>query len=313
MRILIELPTWLGDSVMATPAIENIVNCYNNPNITLIGSAVSLEVLKNHPKVIKTIVMDKKYFPLLKTARSLGKFDAFFSFRGSLRSTIFKIFITSINKFQFNKNIYDNCHQVEKYNNFINSSLRVLSVPGELIIRLNSEINMPINFIQSKKPILGLNPGAHYGSAKRWNSKKFAMVASELSNKFDILIFGGANELDITKEIELNLINNGVTNYKNLGGKTSVGELMDCISKLSLLITGDSGPMHIAAGFHIPTISIFGPTSDKETSQWMNKKSIIIKKNLDCQPCMKRSCPLYHHNCMELIEAEEVIKAAESL
>ena len=322
MRILIELPTWLGDCVMATPAIENIVNYYSDPKITIIGSNVSLEILKNHPKVIKTIVMDKKYLSLLKTARNLGEFDVFFSFRSSIRSVFFKIFISSTNKFQFNKNVYQNCHQVEKYNNFINASIGISSSPQELLVQLNSDKYKSIDFfrsqgdktlIDSPKPILGLNPGAHYGSAKRWNSKKFAMVATELSSKFDILIFGGSGELAITKEIELNLIDNGVNNYHNLGGKTSVAELMQYISKLSLLITGDSGPMHIAASFHIPTISIFGPTADQETSQWMNKKSIIIKKNLDCQPCMKRVCPLIHHNCMKLIEAEDVLIAVESL
>ena len=61
MKILIELPTWLGDSVMSTPAIENIVNHYNDPNITLIGSKVSIEALKNHPKVVKTMVLKKGY------------------------------------------------------------------------------------------------------------------------------------------------------------------------------------------------------------------------------------------------------------
>ena len=70
--------------------------------------------------------------------------------------------------------------------------------------------------------------------------------------------------------------------------------------------------MHIAASFGIPTVSLFGPTRDYETSQWLNQSSIIIKKNLDCQPCMKRTCPLLHHNCMKLIETDEVVKALES-
>ncbi|MBL7005035.1 MAG: ADP-heptose--LPS heptosyltransferase, partial [Gammaproteobacteria bacterium] len=80
MKILIELPTWLGDCVMATPAIENIVNFYNDAEITFIGSFVSIEAMKNHPKVVKTVVLDKKYSVLYKTARNLGGFDAFFSF-----------------------------------------------------------------------------------------------------------------------------------------------------------------------------------------------------------------------------------------
>jgi heptosyltransferase-2 len=71
--------------------------------------------------------------------------------------------------------------------------------------------------------------------------------------------------------------------------------------------------MHIAAAFKIPTISIFGPTNSEETSQWCNEKSILIKKNLTCQPCMERACPLFHHNCMKLIKASEVLKVIKEL
>ena len=67
--------------------------------------------------------------------------------------------------------------------------------------------------------------------------------------------------------------------------------------------------MHLASSYQIPTISIFGPTKDNETSQWMNKNSVIVKKTLDCQPCMQRVCPLGHHNCMKLIKSEDVLSA----
>ena len=89
--------------------------------------------------------------------------------------------------------------------------------------------------------------------------------------------------------------------------------LIDLVSNLSLFITGDSGPMHIAAAFQIPTVAIFGPTRDKETSQWMNTRNCIVKKNLECQPCMKRTCPLGHHHCMNLIEPKDVLKAVREL
>ena len=89
----------------------------------------------------------------------------------------------------------------------------------------------------------------------------------------------------------------------------NIKELITQISKLDLFITGDSGPMHLAAAFQVPTVTIFGPTKDKETSQWMNENSLIVKKNLECQPCMKRSCPLKHHNCMKLVEASDVLAA----
>ena len=71
--------------------------------------------------------------------------------------------------------------------------------------------------------------------------------------------------------------------------------------------------MHIAAACQIPTVAIFGPTNHEETSQWKNYKSSIVKKNLDCQPCMKRECPLKHNNCMRKIQVSDVLEAVKNL
>jgi heptosyltransferase-2 len=114
-------------------------------------------------------------------------------------------------------------------------------------------------------------------------------------------------------DIEKSLIEKGVSNYQNLAGNTTIPELINHISNLDLFITGDSGPMHVAAAFQVPTVAIFGPTKDDETSQWMNDKSIIVKQNLDCQPCMKRTCPLNHHRCMRLIKSSDVLKFVETI
>ena len=124
-----------------------------------------------------------------------------------------------------------------------------------------------------------------------WYPDEFAEVAAKLSKKYNIIIFGGSGEKDIAIDIEKLLIKKGISNYQNLAGNTTISELVEHISNLDLFITGDSGPMHIAAAFQVPTVAIFGPTRTEETSQWMNKKSLIVKKNLDCQPCMKRVCP----------------------
>ena len=306
MKILIELPTWLGDCVMATPAIENIVNFDNDVQITFIGSFVAVEVMKNHPKVVKTVVLDKKYRVLYKIARNLGEFDYFFSFRSSLRTKFLKFLISAKNKYQFDKNKYQHRHQVEKYNDFINDSLDINFPAGKLLLST-------ISSQSSTQKTVGINPGASYGSAKRWYPEEFAKVASELSDRYDIVIFGGPGEVDIALDIEKLLIKKDVKNYKNLAGKTTIPELINHISNLDLFITGDSGPMHVAATFEVPTVAIFGPTKDDETSQWMNEKSLIVKKNLDCQPCMKRTCPLGHHDCMNLIKAVDVLDLVKSL
>ena len=95
MKILIELPTWLGDAVMATPAIENIFRNFVDADVTLIGSFASIELLRHHPNVSGVKVIDKKYLSFFKLSRKLGKFDNYFSFRGSIRSKIFKFFVLS--------------------------------------------------------------------------------------------------------------------------------------------------------------------------------------------------------------------------
>lgn len=306
MKILIELSTWLGDAIMSTPAIESISNYYHNPQITLIGSSISIEALANHPNVVKTEILNKEYLSLYITAKKLGEFDAFYSFRSSFRTNFLKFFINSNIKHQFNKNLYKNRHQVEQYNEFINDCNNTKIPAGPLILHSKKTNSI------SKKAV-GINPGASYGSAKRWYPEEFAKVAKVLSSSYDIHIFGGSNEIDIANEIENYLIKSNVKNVKNFAGKTSINEVIDKISELDLFITGDSGPMHIAASFKIPTICIFGPTKHEESSQWMNEKSIIIKKNLGCQPCMKRTCPFGHHDCMKLIKAHEVLNACETL
>ena len=112
--------------------------------------------------------------------------------------------------------------------------------------------------------MLGINPGASYGSSKRWYPQEFAQVAEETIQKNMILLFlVGPDEEDIAKDIEKSLIEKGVTNYQNLVGKTTIVELINQISSLDLFITGDSGPMHVAAAFQVPTVAIFGPTRDR--------------------------------------------------
>jgi heptosyltransferase-2 len=176
-----------------------------------------------------------------------------------------------------------------------------------------SSLKLYIEIKKFDKPTLGINAGATYGSAKRWYPEKFAEVAANFSHNFDIIIFGGPNEIEMAKEIEQNLQKREVKNYTNLAGKTNVEELCSSIGACSLFITNDSGPMHVAAAYQVPTVAIFGPTKHEETSQWMNEKSTIVRHEIECSPCMKRECPLQHHDCMTGITAQEVILAVKEL
>ena len=303
IKALIEIPNWLGDCVMFTPAFNNIINYFNHIEVTILGSSASIELIQNHPKVVKTVTIDSENKFSFKTYNHLGSFDVFFSFRGSIRAKIIKLIVKATNKYQYNHKKYPKRHQVEKYVDFVNHCLKTNFAPGILSSYLTNS-----NYKGSSK-ILGINPGATYGSAKRWYPKQFAKIAIELSDEYNIVIFGGKNELDFANEIEGHLTKSNISNYLNLAGKTTISELSNYISKLDIFITGDSGPMHIAASLKIPTIALFGPTNPLETSQWKNPHSLIIKKTLQCQPCMKRICPLKHHNCMKFIEAKEVINS----
>lgn len=307
VKILIELPTWLGDCVMSTPAIENISNYFSEVEISIIGSKTSVDLIENHPKVLNSLVIDSRNQLSFRALKGLGSYDYYFSFRGSTRAKIIKLIVNAKNKYQFNHNKFLNRHQVQKYTDFVNQSLGVNLNPGKLVSYIEKS-----NKSKTSK-LLGINPGASYGNAKRWSPEKFAEIAIELSDDFDIFIFGGNNELEFAKKIEDTLIKSNIFNFSNLAGKTSIIELTKYISILDIFLTGDSGPMHLAASLQIPTVALFGPTNPAETSQWMNARSQIVKKNLNCQPCLKRKCPLKHHNCMKLIDPKDVIDSISKI
>ena len=305
MKIFIEIPTWLGDAIMTTPAIENIIKKYPTAQLTLFGSFVSTTALKEHPNV-KEVLLDtskkegNRFLNLIKIAKSLPKFDLAFSFRRTFTSKFLLFFISASKKYSYKRLNKNEIHQTIRYNDFINLSIQSSYKTGDLKLYQD-------RFVYPKKT-LGLNPGATYGSAKRWYPQEFAKIAIALSRDFDIVIFGGPGETEIAGDIAKILEEAGIKNYNNLAGKTIIFELISKVGALDLFITNDSGPMHIAAAYKVKTITIFGPTKFTETNQWHNPEGQIITKELDCSPCMKRVCPLEHHNCMKEIKAHDVLK-----
>ncbi|MCH9741276.1 MAG: lipopolysaccharide heptosyltransferase II, partial [Epsilonproteobacteria bacterium] len=278
--------------------------------ITIFGAFVSTAIFAEHPNVEKIILDEsKKSSSRLKwiynKAKELGEFDVALTFRRTFFSRLFICFTQARIKGYYRRYTKEVIHQAIRYNDFINKTFDLNSTAQDLTIYFE-----PFKY---KKPTLGINPGASYGSAKRWYPEKFARVATELSDKYEIVIFGGPAEVDMAEDIEKELIKANVSNYTNIAGKTSIKELCQKIGNLELFVTGDSGPMHVAAAFKIPTVAVFGPTKDKETSQWMNPKGVIVKKEMECSPCMKRTCPLKHHECMKLIEAVDVLEKIKVL
>lgn len=322
MKILVVLPNWLGDAIMATPAIELLAKYYENVEFTFLGSFASIEALKYHPNCKKAVVDEtKKQKNRIKAtynlAKKLGEFDLAITFRKQLHSSLLLRFLktkTSIARsswhsrilLPFTPKIPTNQHLVKQYAQLA------------MTCRDDYKDDVPnlVLYIEPKKlknQTIGINAGATYGSAKRWYPHRFAEVAKEFSKKYDIIIFGGPNEVETSKEIEESLKLFNVENYTNLAGKTSLKELCENIAGCDIFITNDSGPMHIAAAYQVPTVAIFGPTKHNETSQWQNEKSIIVREDVECAPCMKRECPLGHHKCMQEISSQKVIQAVKEL
>ncbi len=322
MKILIILPNWLGDALMATPAIELLSVSYTDAKFTFVGSQVCIEALKYHPKCENTFIDTTKkggsrLLNTYKFAKKLGSFDLAVSFRNQLHASLLLRWSDTVIC----------CARASWHSQFLLSHAIRVSTKQHLALQYlqiaaaNLEdkptdavpLELYIPKKEFQKPTLGINAGATYGSAKRWYPERFAEVAAYFSDRYDIIIFGGPNEVEMAEAIETGLQALHVSNYKNLAGKTTIQELCATIGGCSLFITNDSGPMHVAAAYQVPTVAIFGPTRYKETSPWKNKKSLIVRHEMECSPCMKRECPLKHHNCMKEITASEVIEAVKTL
>jgi len=303
MKVLIEIPTWLGDTVMSSPSIEKILDHFKGSEIYSLSFNRSQNIFQHHPLFHGHLKIPKSYRGLYGKVIALGKFDLFISFRNSFRSKIIGKILRAKRIFFFNGKRYPNCHQVEKYEKFISEITGVKSIASELKIYKNKAVKIE-KYVNS----VGINPGAAYGESKCWPPEYFVQLIEKLTKDSHVVIFGPKNDFRLSQIIESNLKKKKIKNYTNLSGKTSIDELIEIISKLKLFITGDSGPMHIAAAFQVPTIAIFGSTRIEETSQWKNQLTVNLVKKLSCQPCMKRSCPLGHHDCMKLISPDEVYK-----
>jgi len=161
--------------------------------------------------------------------------------------------------------------------------------------------------ISDADKIVGLNPGAFYGGAKRWLTERYAEVADTLAQRHGvrILLFGAPGERRIAEEIMQKMKCRPVT----LAGQTTLGQLMALLLECDLLITNDSGPMHLAAALNVPQLAIFGSTSAAATGP-LSPLSEVIGVPVECSPCFLRECPI-DFRCMTAITVDRVVVAAE--
>jgi len=161
------------------------------------------------------------------------------------------------------------------------------------------------------RPWFGLNPGAEYGPAKRWPPERFAEAARALSEKTRCrwVLFGGANERALAEKIAGDIGRATGEPALNLAGKTSLRELAAALKACDLVLTNDTGPMHLAAAAGAAVAAVFGSTSPELTGPVFSARARVARGRAPCAPCFRRECPI-DLRCLRGIETGQVVAAA---
>jgi len=161
------------------------------------------------------------------------------------------------------------------------------------------------------QPVFGLNPGAEYGPAKRWPVERFIAAAQEIQKRTNCvwLIFGGKGDVELAERISSELRTPN-SELRSLAGQTSLRELMALLKLCRVLLTNDSGPMHVAAALGTPVVAPFGSTSPELTGSGLpgDPRHRLLKSDAPCSPCFLRECPI-DFRCLNGISVERVVEA----
>ncbi len=163
------------------------------------------------------------------------------------------------------------------------------------------------------RPWFGLNPGAEYGPAKRWPAARFAAAAAAIVKQTNCrwLVFGTGADWNLAESITAEIRGAAADPQSaiNLAGKTSLGELAAALKLCKLVLTNDTGPMHLAAAVGAPVIVPFGSTSPELTGPGPGSGAQILRAGVPCSPCFRRQCPI-DLRCLTRIETSSAIEAA---
>ena len=329
-KILVRSTNWIGDTVMMLPSLMALKKNFPHAQITVLAKPWVIPLLKDHPSVNKTMIFSKNG-SVLSSLRELlriiswlrsERFDmavlfqnafeaAFLAYAGKITyrigyTTDGRGFLLT-HKVKRDRHILS-VHQVEYFLNLI-EAMNCHVEERKPLLYVNEEdsrassLMLSSRGIEDRSFIIGINPGAEYGSAKRWPEERFAVVGKWAAERWNakVVIFGSSSETEISAKVASLM---RPANSVNLCGHTTLGQAMALIKRCNFYLTNDSGLMHIAAAFNIPLVAIFGPTDHVVTSPVSNNAR-IIRHSIDCSPCLKEVCPS-DHRCMLSIEPEEV-------
>ncbi|MCK8603850.1 lipopolysaccharide heptosyltransferase II [Desulfoferrobacter suflitae] len=328
-KILIRSTNWLGDAVMTTPAMGVVRATFPGAEITVVANPAVAMLFEGHPYCDRIVVWDKSKVHrgitgLLRFTKTLREqhYDLAILFQNAMEAAVMARLAGIPRRLGYRSDgrawlLTDGVpvgrrekrlHHVDYYLQLLKKN-GMTARPGDLTLCCTPEETAAARKELGDVDWIAVHPGASYGSAKRWLPERFAQSANKIYQEFrtPILLLGSPEDASTGKRIAEQL----KVPHKSLIGRTSIRQLMAVLSQCRLLLTNDSGPMHIAAAFRVPLVALFGPTDHTTTSPPGNM-SIILRHEVDCAPCLKRRCPS-DHRCMTAIGVEEVIVAVRTL
>ena len=327
-KILVMGPSWVGDMVMAHSLFQTLKQQNPSVQVDVAAPAWTLPLLDRMPEVTGKIALPFKHGQLglmerIRFGKKLKneKYTQSISLVNSLKSAILP-FTAGIPKRtgflgEMRYGLLNDIRPLDKnilpktVERFValglnrNQQLPAIPQPTLLANSTNAKTVLEaLGIALSNNKVLGLCPGAEYGEAKRWPTSHYAEVANAaLDRGWQVLLFGSDKDIPVTQEINAM----SKSRCSDLGGKTKLGDAIDIMSLCDIVISNDSGLMHIAAALDKKLIAIFGSSNPHHTPP-MHPDAVIEYLGLDCSPCFKRECPLGHLNCLNNIQPMTVIK-----
>lgn len=335
INIIVRMPNWLGDLVMATPILADLRNRWKEARITAMCQSNVAGLLAADPNIDEIFsykrpsgwVHRQQHLEIIKPLKQ-GNYDlgvlltnslssAWWFWRGHVQNRIG--YAGNLRNLLLNKAVpfppnKETQHLVLTYKMLLAPlGIELSNSPPRLYVTQEEleEAQRILAFhgaLVGKHTIVGINPGAAYGSAKCWLPERFQEVTRRLLERPNLYVvyFGDAAGAPLVNDICKGMPDRVI----NLAGRTSLRELMALIKSLTILLTNDSGPMHIAAALGTPLLALFGSTNEVKTGPYPIGK--VIHKHVECSPCYKRICPI-DFRCMKRIEADEVYNELQQL
>ena len=338
-NILVFQTAFLGDVVLTTPIFKNIKAHFKNAKVTALVIPGNAPVISGNPYVDSVITYDKKggkgaksFLDTLSEVKCQN-FDLVFSLHRSFRTSLMLYlsripvrigFSDSAGSFFYTDTVKRDmtAHDVKRNLSILNGAgIKEDDISDELLVTysdadkksLEEKMGARESLTEKHESAIVVSPGSVWAT-KRYPHESYAEVIKMLKadGRFDIVLSGGKDDIAIADEI-VKLAGGGII---NLTGKTTLKELAALLDSAALMITNDSGPLHIAASFNTPIVAIFGATTTNLGFAPYNKNSVVVEKELDCRPCGKHGgmkCPITTFDCMKLIQPEEAYEAATKL